>query len=538
MPRRLYSTFIRIGRTAVRNPNLSALLRRNAVLYAHRIALECEGRTMTHAELLQRAARAGNAMAALGAQPGERIAVLARNSIEMVEALCACELCGFIAVPLNHRLADRELVGIVQDCAPRLLVADAEFLASARAMHACAADMALLMIGGPADGAPSFDACVAAAPAALPAHMPAAADIAYIIYTSGSTGKPKGVMLSHGALVESGRLLAAPAGVRPDSAQIVIMPLFHVGATAQRMGYLVHGGRLVLHRRFDAAQVANELASGKVTDIHLAPTMLRSILDVMPGDGADMPALESVKYASSPIPDDTQGRAMQAFGGKLLQYYALTEAGGIGSVLHKYVHVQASQGVGAHRLRSAGQAHLGCDIEIRRGDGSVCAPGEEGEIWLRSDAMMTGYWNNPELTAQTLVDGWLRTGDVGRLDEEHFLYIMDRLKDMIVSGGENVYSSEVERALESHPAVLEAAVIGIPDARWGEAVHACVVLRAGAPAVSQEDLVAHCRTRIASYKKPRSIQFMEALPRLQHVQKIDKQALRKPFWGERRRAVN
>jgi acyl-CoA synthetase (AMP-forming)/AMP-acid ligase II len=229
---------------------------------------------------------------------------------------------------------------------------------------------------------------------------------------------------------------------------------------------------------------------------------------------------------------------MSVFGPKLIQYYALTEAGGIGTALHKFVHAEAMQGIGTERLRSAGQSHLSCDIELRRPDGRVCAPGEEGEIWLRSPALMSGYWANPELTRDTLVEGWLRTSDAARFDGERYLFIMDRLKDMIVSGGENIYSTEVERALEAHPHVLETAVIGIPDTHWGEAVHAVVVVRPGAPALTAAELIDFCKARLASYKKPRSIDFVEALPRLQHVQKIDKNSLRKPFWGDRKRSVN
>jgi acyl-CoA synthetase (AMP-forming)/AMP-acid ligase II len=266
--------------------------------------------------------------------------------------------------------------------------------------------------------------------------------------------------------------------------------------------------------------------------------MLRSVLDVIGDRTMDFSRLETVKYASSPIPEDTLARAMRSFGPKLVQYYALTEAGGIGTALHKFVHVQAMQGVGAGRLRSAGQAHLGCDIQLRQRDGRVCEPGEEGEIWLRSAAMMSGYWNNPDLTRENLVDGWLRTGDAARFDDEQYLFIMDRLKDMIVSGGENIYSSEVERTLEAHPHVLEAAVIGVPDAHWGEAVHAFVVLRPGSPQLSAGELIDFCRQRLASYKKPRAVDFLPTLPRLQHVQKIDKPTLRKPFWGDRQRAVN
>jgi acyl-CoA synthetase (AMP-forming)/AMP-acid ligase II len=519
--------------------NLNALLRRNATLYPQRAALLCDDRRQTHAQLLRGAARAGHAYAAAGARPGDRIAVLARNSIEMVEALAACELFGYIAVPLNHRLADAELAVIVRDCAPALLVADEEFEATAQALAGTSdGSVPTLLITQDPAVAGSFQAQALRAAETLPDRSPRPEDVAYIIYTSGSTGRPKGVMLSHGGLVESGRLLGAAAGVRPDSVQVVVMPLFHVGATAQRMGYLVQGGAMALHRKFDAERIVRELAGGQITDIHLAPTMLRSVLDVIGDRDMDFSGVETVKYASSPIPEDTLARAMRAFGPKLLQYYALTEACGIASVLHKFVHTEAMNGIGVGRLRSAGQAHLGCDLQLRTPDGRACAPGEGGEIWLRSAAMMTGYWNNPELSGVTLVDGWLRTGDAARFDEENYLYIMDRLKDMIVSGGENIYSSEVERALEAHPNVLEAAVIGVPDPHWGEAVHAFVVLRPGSPSLSQADLIDFCKQRLASYKKPRAIQFLPEMPRLQHVQKIDKNTLRKPFWAERQRAVN
>jgi acyl-CoA synthetase (AMP-forming)/AMP-acid ligase II len=523
----------------MRHPTLHALLLRNATLYAHRTALVCDDRRSTHEELLRSAVQAANAYASQGVKPGDRVAILARNSIEMVQALCACEVSGFVAVPLNHRLADAELAVIVHDCTPTLVICDEEFRSSAENIHASTAQaFRILVVAKDPHDAGSFQSLMRESSAVPDGKPPEPNDAAYIIYTSGSTGKPKGVVLSHAGLVESGRLLAAPAGVRPDSVQIVVMPLFHVGATAQRMGYLVHGGTLVLHGKFDAERIVAELSSGDITDIHLAPTMLRSVLDAIGGRQLDFSRLESVKYASSPIPEDTLARAMRHFGSKLLQYYALTEAGGIASVLHKFVHVEAMQGDRPGRLRSAGQAHLGCEIQLRHPDGRPCQRTEEGEIWLRSAAMMLGYWNNTELTSATVVDGWLRTGDAARYDEESYLYIMDRLKDMIVSGGENIYSSEVERTLEAHPHVLEAAVIGVPDARWGESVKAYVVLRPGAPDLSEDTLIDFCKEHMASYKKPRTIEFLASLPRLQHVQKIDKVSLRKPHWGEQQRAVN
>ena len=518
---------------------LHALLVRNASLYPDRVAVECNGVALSHQGLLLQAARVAQALGALGCVPGSRVALLSRNSIAMLEVLCACELAGYIAVPLNHRLATPEISKILQDCTPTVLVGEAFF---ADVLLQLQADMpqprSVWLMDASSATLPSLDAAVQQADGALPTMPPGPDDTAYIIYTSGSTGRPKGVMLSQGALVEAGRLLALPAGVRTDSTLLVIMPLFHVGAVAQRMGYLTTGGRLFLQLKFDAETVVDTLASGQITDIHLAPTMLRSMLDVLDRRPASLDAVETIKYASSPIPSETLARAMRCFGPRLIQYYGLTEAGGIGTVLQKFAHADAARGVNTGLMRSAGQAHLGCEIEIRRADRSACALGEEGEIWLRSNAMMSGYWNDPQRTREAVEDGWLRTGDVGRFDAAHHLFIMDRVKDMIVSGGENIYSAEVERALEAHPGVLESAVIGIPDARWGESVHAFVVLKPGAAALGADELIEFCKSRIASFKKPRSIDFLDGLPRLQHVQKIDKQSLRAPFWAHFKKGVN
>ena len=515
------------------------LLVRNASLYPNRVAVEGDGMALTHRNLVRRAAKVAHALMAQGCQPGSRVALLSRNTMAMMETLCACELFGFIAVPLNHRLATREMGNILKDCTPTVLVGEALFedvLLQLQADLPQSGSVWLMGAGG--NTLPSLDAAVAAAPDTLPAAAPSADDIAHIIYTSGSTGRPKGVMLSQSALAESGRLLALPAGVRPDSTQLVIMPLFHVGALAQRMGYVVGGGRLVLQTRFDAETVVDTLASGEITDIHLAPTMLRSLLDVLDQRPVAMDKVETVKYASSPIPSETLTRAMRYFGQRLIQYYGLTEAGAIATVLHKFAHADAARGIHPELMRSAGQPHLGCQIQIRRSDRSVCPPGEDGEIWLRSNALMSGYWNDPDRTHEAIENGWLRTGDMGRFDEASYLFIMDRVKDMIVSGGENIYSAEVERAIESHPDVLESAVIGVPDARWGESVHAFVVLKPGAAPMSQDDLVEYCKTRIASFKKPRTVDFLPALPRLQHVQKIDKPSLRAPFWAQHKKGVN
>ena len=290
------------------DPHLHAMLCRNAALYPNRPALEFEGQVVTHLALLQEAARIAQAYGRAGAQRGDRIAILSRNTVDMVMALSACELSGRIAVPLNHRLATPELSLIARDCTPRLLLVDAEFIDVGRAMiEQVHHEMALWVMGDMVDQVPHLSHLAQGLDAALP-EPPQAHDTACIIYTSGSTGRPKGVMLSHQGMVESGRVLAAPAVVRPDSRQLVIMPLFHVGAAAHRMAYVVHGCTMILHRKFEAAQVLAELSTGLITDIHLAPTMLRSLLDEIQDRSITFDRLECVKYASSPIPEDTLAR--------------------------------------------------------------------------------------------------------------------------------------------------------------------------------------------------------------------------------------
>ncbi len=518
---------------------INALLIRNANLYPDRIAVEADGEKLTHRALLKRSTKVANALVALGCEPGHRVAVISRNSISMMEIMCACELFGFIAVPINHRLATAEIGKILQDCTPTLLMGEVFFKDMLIKLQvAMPQSNAVWLMGNSDNELPGIHSHVELATETLTPTPPHSESIAHIIYTSGSTGRPKGVMLNQGGLVESGRLLALPAGVRPDSTQLVIMPLFHVGALAQRMGYVVGGGRLILQSKFDANTVVDTLSSGEITDIHLAPTMLRSVLDVLDQRPVPLDAVETIKYASSPIPSETLHRAMRYFGPRLIQYYALTEAGAIATVLHKYAHADASRGIHIELMRSAGQPHLGCEIEIRRPNKSVCEVGEDGEIWLRSNAMMSGYWNDPERTLEALENGWLRTGDIGRFNDANYLFIMDRAKDMIVSGGENIYSAEIERALETHPAVLEAAVIGIPDEQWGESVHAFVVLKSSESNLTQMELIEYCKSQIASFKKPRSIDFLKTMPRLQHVQKIDKQSLRAPYWANQKKGVN
>jgi acyl-CoA synthetase (AMP-forming)/AMP-acid ligase II len=299
---------------------------------------------------------------------------------------------------------------------------------------------------------------------------------------------------------------------------------------------LFRGCTIVLQREFDPGAVLEAIERERITGVLLPATMMRAVLDHPDFSRRDLSSLRTVYYAASPTPEPLLRRALNAFGPILVQYYGGTEGGGVGTTMLKHHHVTDGDPRLQRRLSSAGQAKQLSRVRIVRADGTNCNADEAGEIIISSDGLMQGYWNNPEATAEALKDGWLHTGDIGTRDDEHFIYIVGRKKEMIISGGSNVYPREVEDALHRHPAVLEVAVIGVPDEKWGETVRAVVVLRPGHQ-LTAEELIEHCRSLIASYKKPTAVTFMDRLPKLDSG-KIDKIALSAPFWAGKARRVN
>jgi acyl-CoA synthetase (AMP-forming)/AMP-acid ligase II len=388
-------------------------------------------------------------------------------------------------------------------------------------------------IGGTYHGAEAYETVGDGCSDAPPDVAIAEEDVAYLIYTSGTTGRPKGVMLSHAAIVESARCISHEGGAQSADVMLIVMPLFHIGARIEQLAFTILGATIVLHGSFDAVAILRSIAAERVSAAHLAPIMIQRLLDNPDLASIDKSRLRCIHYASAPMPVPTLRRAIAAFGPILTQIYGMTECI-VASLLTPAQHNLEGSKAEMKRLASAGQAFLGCTIRtirIIRPDGTVATPGEVGEILVRSPGIMNGYWNNPTATSSTLRGGWMHTGDLGYLDADNFVFVVDRKKDMIISGGENIYSWEVEEALRSHPSVAEAAVIGVPDAEWGESVKAFVVTREEL-SVSAEDLITHCRSLIASYKKPRTVEFVDALPRLFNG-KIDKKALRAPFWAQK-----
>jgi acyl-CoA synthetase (AMP-forming)/AMP-acid ligase II len=513
---------------------LGDVIERNAHYYPDRCAVVFEGRRTTYAEFARRVRRFANALAANGLAPQGRFAILAQNCVEYFEAVGAAELAGFVAVTLNWRLSPSELAEIVVDCTPTVLVFEAQFAAQAEVLRSHGIERCIVIGDGP-DWAERYEDIVAAAPDTRPALRPQPGDGVYLIYTSGSTGRPKGVLLSHRAILSSGLTLSRELGMRPTDRMLIVMPLFHIGGKINQIAHMMAGATIHLHRAFDPDAMLRCIERERITTAHFAPVMVRALLDHPELARFRKDALRDIQYASAPMSVALLREAMAAFGPIFTQVYGMTECV-VGTILHAHDHLPDGTPTQARRLASAGQPFFDHAIRVVRPDGTDCAAEEIGDILIKGPSLMNGYWNKSAATVETLREGWMHTGDVGFFDAEAFLFIVDRKKDMIVSGGENIYSREVEEALLTHPAVLAAAVIGVPDVRWGESVKACVVLRPGMEA-NEDELIAHCRAQIASYKKPRSVDFLEALPRLFNG-KVDKKQLRARDWQAQGRQVS
>ena len=512
------------------------LIKRGRALYGPQTALVFEDRRFTFAEQASRIFRLANALLGKGLRKQERIAVLARNCSEYIECFGAGEVAGFVTINLNSRLSEAELAAICQDSQPSALIYAAEFAAPANAIAAQVSSIRVRIgIGSEAPDGINYEHLIGEASDAEPIVKPAPGEMAYLMYTSGTTGGSKGVMISHAAMVDAARMLAGECGILSIDRALVVMPLFHLGGKIEQMNFSLMGASVVLKAAFEPEDILQTIEKERVSAAHFAPLMIARMLDVLDTKPYDVTSLRSVHYASAPMPVPLLRRAIGKMGSIFTQVYGMTECL-VGTVLKPHHHLIDGSEAERRRLASAGQPTLGNEVKIVRADGTACETGEIGEILFRSPTIMSGYWNKNTLTADVVRDGWMHTQDLGFVDGGNFVYVVDRKKDMIISGGENIYSWEVEEALRAHPDVAEVAVIAVPDQVWGESVKACVQLRQGA-LTTEDDLIAHTRAKIASYKKPRSIDFVESLPRLFNG-KIDKKALRAPYWRGSDRQVS
>ncbi len=493
-----------------------------------------EGQAVTWREMLDRAARIAGGLRALGVADGDRVAILSANSDLYMALYLAVPWAGGVLTPLNARWSALENAYAIEDSRPAVILVSPGFV---EAIAGIVADLE----HGPKLVA--LDDIEREGWLTLPQLMshetvPDAGrggdDLLAIFYTGGTTGRSKGVMLSHAGF--TGNCLAMhDLGICPDGARmLVVAPLFHLAAAAALTMTMLAGGTAVIAPAFDPNRTLDLIESEGVTDALLVPTMIQMVLDSPTFDPAKLARLNTVLYGASPMPEATIDRIMAAAPHlNFFQAYGMTEVSCTATVLGPEFHKGEHREAGRHR--GAGRPIATAEIIIADEAGAPLPAGQVGEILVRGKGVMLGYWNQPEMTAEALRDGWMHTGDGGRFDDHGVLYVVDRIKDMIVSGGENVYSAEVESAISLHPDVVQCAVIGVPDERWGERVHAVIVARPGGE-LTDRALIDHCRALIAAYKCPRSVEFKPSLP-LSAAGKILKAELREPYWKGRGRNV-
>jgi long-chain acyl-CoA synthetase len=443
-----------------------------------------------------------------------------------------------VVVPLNIRWSPLENEDAMRDCRAHILFVDKTFAAIGAALARTLPGLKLIYAddGDTPAEMESYEALVLRSEP-VPDAMREANDLAGIFYTGGTTGRSKGVMLSHGNLMASA-MNALGEGFFRGGAPIYLhaAPMFHLANGAAMYSLLLSGGSNVIIPAFTPEAVMSTVQNERVTDVLLVPTMIQMLVDHSALGSYDLSSLKNIIYGASPISAAVLNRATAALPNvQFTQAYGMTELSPMATVLHWKEHIGEGRAKGRHR--GAGRATLGCEVRIVDPDDKPVPHGTVGEIIVRGDNVMMGYWERPEETARAVIDGWMHTGDSGYMDQDGFIYVVDRVKDMIISGGENVYSVEVENALAQHPAVAQCAVIGIPDERWGETVHAVVVTRSGAK-VSAGELIEFSKTLIAGYKCPRSVDISENPLPLSGAGKVLKRALRQPFWENRERHVS
>jgi long-chain acyl-CoA synthetase len=520
--------------------DLSWPLERAARLHGGRTALIDGERRVTYNGLQARVGGLGSALDELGVPARARVGVLAPNSLAHAEWWLGVPAFGRVLVDLNYRLTPEELAFLIDDSGLELLLVDGERIELGNALRERCGSLRALISAGPGacpEGWLAHEELAARPPASPPGigeH-----ELATISYTGGTTGRPKGVMLSHGNLLANARHNLVATGHRHTDRFLHIPPMFHVAGTSNLFAATWVGSTQVILPRFDAEVVAETIEREQITHAVLVPTMLDMLLRVLDQRPADLSSLRNVQYAASPISPELQGRALERFECELAQFYGMTETAPTVTHCTPEDHRRGAAGEEPYktRLRSMGAPVPGVQVQIRDADGVELSRGEIGEVWVRGPNVMLGYWQRPEATEAALVDGWYRSGDAAYADGDGYLYMVDRLKDMIIAGGENVYSVEVESALAEHPAVLEAAVFGAPDARWGERVQAVVVPAEGLQ-VTDAELIAHCRERLAGFKVPREIDLRGAPLPKSGPGKVLKRELREPYWAGQERRVS
>ena len=502
--------------------------------------LRQDGASLSYGDAERRANRWAQAFAASDLAIGDRIAYLSTNAIDMGVMYMAAAKAGVAPVMLNYRLAPREWLWILEDSGSRIVFArGAQYVAAIDGLRAQLpkVECFVALEAEPPAGWLALDAFLARGSDETLRRPVSADDMIYLIYTSGTTGHPKGVMISHANVIAhvEQSMTATSAARSPGQRALVATPLYHAAGVLRIMTAAINGGTVVLMEHFDPARFVDLLVEEKINTVNMVPSIVLTLLDEIPDIAErDFRHLQVIYYGAAPIAVSTLRRALAVFKCDLIQGYGLTESTGGIAYLNEFDHHKALAGR-PELLRSVGRAVVLAEIRIVDAEDRDVPAGVTGELLVRGPNVMKGYWNNPEATAEAMRGGWLHSGDAASMDEEGYLYLHDRMKDMIVSGGTNIYPREVENALMEHPDIADAAVIGVPDRKWGEAVMAICVARPGRRPLPDE-LIAFCRERLGGYKIPRRYEFVESLPR-NASGKVLKRVLREPYWKAADRSI-
>ena len=509
---------------------MGAVLERNSLYHPDVEALIFEDRRLTHRQLHERASRLASSIHNLGLKRQDRVSVLSANNSEVLEIYFACYVAGFIATPVNFRLAVPEMQYILKDAAPKILFFEAQYTETADALRRQLPDIEhYVRIGGGA-GAPlpswalDFESVLQSGAEAGPPIRSTEDDYAHLLYTSGTTGRPKGAVHRHRGVCATALFIALNTDFNGATIVLQTTPLFHIGGIGYPWSTWWMGGKIVLHRAFDPLAALQTIEKERVTYTFMVAAMIQAVLSVPGVEKFDVSSMKRIVSAAAPIPVPLLKKAIALLGPIFSIQYGGTE---FGNGCNLPIHMVRPDGTDEEvkRLASVGHVMAGVGIRIVDDHDNDVGTGVTGEVLFKSDLVMAGYWNNHPATIEAIRDGWYHTGDLGYMDAEGIVFLVDRKKDMIISGGENIYSREVENAVHQHPKVAESAVIGVPDPKWVEAVKVFVVLKPGETMAASE-LIEHCRTLIARYKCPRDVEFVSEMPR-NASGKIDKIMLRK-----------
>jgi long-chain acyl-CoA synthetase len=514
--------------------SIGDIVRTHGTRTADRVALEYEGRSITFGELHRRSSQVANALRAAGVGAHDRVAFIDKNGPEYFEVAFGIAKLNAINVGVNWRLAPGEMAHIINDAQATVLVVGLEFASAIESIESDLSTVTTIVALGDHDRWSDYESWLAAQPDEDPHATVSPDDIAFLIFTSGTTGLPKGAMMTQRGFFAAFNALDRWC-LDPSSVSLAMMPMFHFAGSGWSLLSLSLGCRTVLLRDVDPSRILQVIPEFGVTNIVMPPAVIQFLLATPGVERTDFSSLRAILYGGSPITETVLVNATERFGCEFIQLYGLTETAGGVAQLDGVDHDPVNR---PHLLRSCGRAYPWVELRIVDPDsGADVATGDVGELWIRAPANTPGYWRNPAATAETITpDGWFRTGDAGYRDGDGYIFLTDRVHDMIVSGAENVYPTEVENALMKHPAVADVAVIGVPDERWGEAVKAIVVKAAGQDTTADE-IIAAAREHMAGYKLPRTVDFVAELPR-NATGKVLRRLLREPYWAGQSRGIS